>query len=61
MMILCPGAEGFNGQLDPTIDLTLQVNKYIFSDLQDYFPDELVHFGGDETISSCWDKRPSIK
>jgi hexosaminidase len=43
------------------MELTYEINQKIWSDIQDLFPDELVHLGGDEVISSCWDKRPSIK
>lgn len=60
MMILCAGA-GYHGQLDPTIDMTYDVNQKVFADIQNYFPDEYIHLGGDEVDSACWDQRPSIK
>ena len=49
-----------DGQLDPTLNLTWQVVTGILTDLNNTFPDSLVHFGGDEVEGWCWDKRPSI-
>jgi len=60
MVIQCGGGEGYNNQIDPTIDLTYEVNKGILTDLQNYFPDEFIHMGGDEVFGACWDRRPSI-
>jgi len=61
MVILCPGGEHYNHQLDPTMDLTYEVNGWIWNDIQNMFPDNYVHMGGDEVFGYCWDQRPSIK
>ena len=43
------------------MDLTYEVNGWIWNDIQNMFPDNYVHMGGDEVFGSCWDQRPSIK
>lgn len=50
-----------NAALDPTMDETYNFIKGIIGDINNYFTDELVHLGGDEVRSVCWDERPSIK
>ena len=47
--------------LDPTMNETYDFIKGILSDLDSYFPDEFIHFGGSEVSSKCWDERPFIK
>lgn len=60
-MIICPGSEHYNGQLDITMESTYELVNGIVEEIQDIFPDEYVHLGGDEVIYSCYNKRPSIK
>lgn len=56
----CDG-EPYTGQFDPTLDLTYQVVGDVLKEINEMFIDQVVHFGGDEVTTSCWDKRPSIK
>ncbi len=51
----------YNGQFDPTLDLTYEVVTGVMNYVNQLFEDPYVHFGGDETIESCWDLRPTIK
>ena len=51
----------FEGQLDPTVNLTYEVVRGILEDTLSYFPDEFVHLGGDEVNSDCWLSKPWIK
>lgn len=53
--------DAFNGQFDPTQDLTYKVIEDVMREINELFIDPVVHFGGDEVEASCWDKRPSIK
>lgn len=51
----------YNGQFDPTLNLTYEVIENIMREIHEIFPNSIVHFGGDEVERSCWDQRPSIK
>ena len=57
----CFNWADYNGQLDPTLDKTYEVVGSILDDLHEYFPDEVVHMGGDECNFNCWTNTPSIK
>jgi hexosaminidase len=49
------------GVLDPSEDLTYSFLEGIFKDMDAIFPDSLVHLGGDEVFTSCFDENPNIK
>lgn len=51
----------YSGQFDPTLDLTYEVVNDVMNYVNQVFEDPYVHFGGDETVESCWDLRPAIK
>lgn len=51
----------YNGQFDPTLDLTYQVVEDVMRETNELFIDPVIHFGGDEVEYKCWDKKPSIK
>lgn len=48
------------GHLDPTKNQTYEVIDSVLKDLAYYFPDEIVHMGGDEIIQGCFSHKPSI-
>ena len=50
----------YEGQFDPTLDLTYEVVKDVLSYTNETFPDGYIHFGGDEIEEECYDKKPSI-
>jgi hexosaminidase len=54
----CDGS--YQGQLDPTLDLTWQVLEEVMGYVNRTFPDAYVHFGGDEVEYDCWGDRPAI-
>lgn len=44
------------------MDKTYEVLTSVMQDLSDMFYNvPFVHFGGDEVVKSCYDKRPAIK
>ena len=51
----------YNGQLDPTLEKTYDVVHSILDDLNEYFPDDYVHLGGDEVSFACWESKDWIK
>lgn len=51
----------YSGQFDPTLNLTYDVVTEVMKYVNSKFEDPYVHFGGDETVNSCWDFKPSIK
>lgn len=60
-----PGAyEIFGGPptgiLDPSNEKTYELVEAIVAQFTKYFPDELVHLGGDEVILSCFNENPAI-
>lgn len=38
----------YQGQLDPTLDLTYDVIRDVLKEINEMFTDPIVHFGGDE-------------
>lgn len=50
----------YEGQLDPTLDLTWSVLSNVLSYVNSTFADDYAHFGGDEVVYSCWGNRSSI-
>eukprot|EP01022_Parablepharisma_sp_SALTPOND_P020528 TRINITY_DN375_c0_g1_i4.p1 TRINITY_DN375_c0_g1~~TRINITY_DN375_c0_g1_i4.p1 ORF type:complete len:544 (-),score=33.68 TRINITY_DN375_c0_g1_i4:51-1682(-) len=46
---------------DPSLDGTYKFMENILKDLLEYFPDELVHLGGDEVLFSCWRGHKTIE
>lgn len=44
----------YNGQMNPTIDLTYKVVEGVMNDFAESFPDEFLHLGGDEVDHACW-------
>jgi hexosaminidase len=47
--------------LDPSMDKTYEFISGILKDLNDQFPDSLIHLGGDEINQTCYDENPGIK
>ena len=61
-----PGAFKINGGpptgvLDPSMDKTYDLLKDIFSSFDESFPDAMVHLGGDEVFTSCFNENPNIQ
>jgi N-acetyl-beta-hexosaminidase len=52
--------EDYEGQLDPTLNLTMEVVKDVLTYIHTAFDDDYVHFGGDEVVYECWGDRPEI-
>lgn len=55
---LCDGI--YVGQFDPTLNETYDLVDDVLRHVTETFPDNYVHFGGDEIDLDCWDQRPSI-
>lgn len=56
-----PYAANINNiPLDPTSDFTWTVLSAIVAQLAEQFPDAMVHAGGDEVITACWQDDPAI-
>lgn len=53
--------DEYQGQFDPTLPLTYQVIEDVMKDISSTFIDSYAHFGGDEIINQCYDRKPSIK
>jgi hexosaminidase len=49
------------GALDPSNDKTYDLLTGILTDLDTLFPDTMIHLGGDEIFTSCFDENPNIK
>jgi len=49
------------GVIDPSYAESYDVVEGILRDMNDYFPDTMVHLGGDEVLSSCFNENPSIQ
>lgn len=50
----------YEGQLDPTLNLTWDVVTGVLKYVNTTFTDDYVHFGGDEVVYNCWGDRPAI-
>ncbi len=50
----------YEGQLDPTLNLTWEVLAKVLTYVNTTFGDDYVHFGGDEVVYNCWGKKDSI-
>lgn len=48
------------GVLDPSYNKTYELLNGLLKDMNDTFPDNLVHLGGDEVETSCFDENPNI-
>ena len=48
------------GVLDPSEDLTYDLLAGIFNDMINIFPDQVIHLGGDEVFTSCFNENPNI-
>eukprot|EP00532_Pseudo-nitzschia_australis_P001283 CAMPEP_0168197980 /NCGR_PEP_ID=MMETSP0139_2-20121125/21496_1 /TAXON_ID=44445 /ORGANISM="Pseudo-nitzschia australis, Strain 10249 10 AB" /LENGTH=327 /DNA_ID=CAMNT_0008122573 /DNA_START=17 /DNA_END=1001 /DNA_ORIENTATION=+ len=57
VMSHCPNPSS---PINPTVPETFDLIEAIYKDLNDVFPDEFVHVGGDEVEFNCWLKDPSI-
>jgi hexosaminidase len=51
----------YSGQFDVSMEKAYNWTQQIWNYIITKFPDPLVHGGGDEVYSGCWDSRPSIK
>ena len=49
------------GVLDPSYDLTYDLVQGILTDMNNIFPDNMIHLGGDEVMTSCFDENPNVK
>ncbi len=49
------------GQLDPTLDKSYEFIGNLLKEIDALFPGDMIHLGGDEVLSSCWETRPEIK
>ncbi len=58
IVLNCGGV--YQGQLDPTMDLTFELLKNVFTYVNSTFEDQYVHFGGQEVVFDCWKQRQSI-
>jgi hexosaminidase len=50
----------YEGQLDPTLNLTWEVLTSVLNYTNSTFADDYIHFGGDEVVYDCWGTRPAI-
>lgn len=51
--IACTFGFGYMGPLDVTMDATYKVLRDVLTELNDIFPDPIIHFGGDEVSLTC--------
>jgi hexosaminidase len=61
-----PGAYKINGAphtstLDPSYEKTYELLTGIFKEMNNLFPDSLIHLGGDEVDTACFDENPNLK
>jgi len=49
------------GVFDPSDERTYELLTGILTDLNNLFPDSIIHLGGDEVFTSCFDENPAIK
>jgi hexosaminidase len=61
-----PGAYKINGTphtstLDPTNEKTYELLRGVFSEMNDLFPENMIHLGGDEVDQKCFDENPNIQ
>lgn len=50
----------YEGQLDPSLDLTWDVLTKVLNYTNSTFVDDYTHFGGDEVVYDCWGNRQGI-
>ena len=50
----------YEGQLDPTLNLTWEVLTDVLKYVNQTFIDDYAHFGGDEVVYNCWGNRQNI-
>lgn len=55
IVLNCGGV--YQGQLDPTMDLTFELLKNVSTYVNSTFEDQYVHFGGKEVVFDCWKQR----
>jgi|LauGreDrversion4_2_1035121.scaffolds.fasta_scaffold324869_4 hexosaminidase len=48
------------GVLDPSYNITYDLLQGIFNDFKTYFPDDMIHLGGDEVMQSCFNENPNL-
>ncbi|GMI18958.1 hypothetical protein TeGR_g8099, partial [Tetraparma gracilis] len=52
---ICPDvANSCLEPLNPTTSATFDLIEGLFADLNDIFPETLMHLGGDEVNTACW-------
>lgn len=49
------------GQLDPSLSKTYELAGSILQEVQDLFPGQFLHLGGDEVNYNCWDFNTKLK
>lgn len=49
----CTFGAGYMGPLDVSLSGTYQLVKEVFTEINDIFPDPVVHLGGDEVSLAC--------
>lgn len=61
-----PGAYRIEGvphtsTLDPSYEKTYELLSGVFKEMGTLFPDSLIHLGGDEVDTTCFDENPNLK
>lgn len=56
----CTFGRGYMGPLDVTMEGTYKLVREVFEEINDIFPDPIVHFGGDEVSLSCLKNRSEV-
>ena len=49
-----------SGLIDPSKNKTYELIKGLFEDMNNTFIDNMIHLGGDEALTSCYDENPAI-
>ena len=52
--------NGVLGPVNPILDSTYSFMKRFFHEVMKVFPDELLHLGGDEVNTKCWENNTEI-
>lgn len=49
-----------SGVMNPIIEITYRLIRYLFAEVVEVFKDKYFHLGGDEVNFPCWESNPSI-
>lgn len=53
--------NGAVGPLNPTLPSTFQFLQTLYRELNQVFPDDYIHMGGDEVSFGCWQSNPAVQ